>query len=250
MIYKYIISMSYLILQKPVIITFSPYIVYTSIKNIIINVAFIIVKNRRIFEIPIVIQSSIFFISGSMFRTCVLKSSRQIWKALGRSEAVLSMGVRSLSCVYCIFVTIRTLQERSVLIANLSPVTRSFSSVKKITLVYALLVLCNKKGYHRDDERFDTRAYEEEAEEMEEMEELKEMEEMEEMEERRRARKAKKARKANKAASADRLVDGNDESLQEEPENDVKTEDQLADDALLVGFEMCTESRMLNPWRN
>ena len=134
-----------------------------------------------IFGIPIIHISPISSISGSMFRSCVLKSSRQIWRAVGRSEAVLSMGVRSLSCVYCIFVTIRTLQERSVLIANLSPVTRSFSSVKKITLVGNLFALYNEKGYHRDDEKFDTRAYEEEAEEREELEELKDMEEMEEI---------------------------------------------------------------------
>ena len=82
----------------------------------------------------------------------------------------------------------------------------------------------NGKGYHRDDEKFDTRAYEEEAEEREELEELKEMEEMEEMEERRRERKERKARKAKKAAALDHVEGETEDLLLEDLESGVKSE--------------------------
>ena len=169
---------------------------------------------------------------------------------MGRSEAVLSTGVRSLSCVIRILLTISTLQGHSVVATNLRPITRKFSSVKKITLVGNLFALYNEKGYHRDDEKFDTRAYEEEAEEREELEELKEMEEMEEMEERRRARKENKARKAKKAESLDHVEGETEDLLLEDLESGAKSAAQLADDALLVGCRIHSSCRMKRPMKN
>ena len=73
---------------------------------------------------------------------------------------------------------------------------------------------------------------------------------MEEMEERRRERKERKARKAKKAAALDHVEGETEDLLLEDLESGVKSEAQLADDALLVGFPIISSCRMKRPMKN